>query len=86
MTTTYQISIAQDGVWAGDADVIGGRIEQCGATLGPTVPELADGSQDGDLIYEQSERAIAAIEAALARGKSSVEVDGVRYTWWRTDA
>lgn len=71
-TTRAQISISQDGVWAGEGTLRDGIIEDCAACLGPS-----KGQDKGDDV----EAAYLAIEAAIAATQDSVTVDGVEYTW-----
>ncbi len=79
MTTRYNISIGQDGIWAGqghydhadNGDSVSGNICDCDAILG--------GNQ------EAAEEAYSAIEDAITDMDSpedgEVEVKGKSYTW-----
>ena len=60
-TTTQQISISKDGIWAGSGQLRDGVIENCGAQF--------CGDNDESLeIYEM-------IETAIAEGKDSIKVE-----------
>ena len=79
--TTTTIIISQDGRWAGTGRLVRNpdgtvTIEDCWAVLGPRGLDHTSGEQQ-----RASERAYAAIEAAIARGESTVTVDGCVYTW-----
>jgi len=75
------IHISQDGHWAGTGKLVRHpdgtvTIEDCWAVLGPRGLDHTSGAQQA-----ASDRAYAAIEAAIARGEDSVAVDGCVYTW-----
>ena len=81
-TTSYEISIDADGIWAGSGiydhneseATVSGSIRDCAAILG--------GSQDkAEEIYEAIEDAISDTDTP-ADGK--IEVDGVTYGWTLT--
>lgn len=83
-TTRYNISISQDGVWAGqghydhrdDGESVSGSIRDCDAILG--------GSQDA------AEEAYSAIEDAITEGDSpedgEIEHAGHAYSWTLEEA
>ena len=71
----HKISISQDGQWAGDGTISDGRIE-CAAMLGPDGLDHESGEQQ-----DEAERVYAAIELAIERGESRLELGGIRYTW-----
>ena len=82
-TTTIPatIHISQDGVYAGTGELVRHpdgtvTIEDCAAILGPDGLDRESGKQQA-----AAERAYAAIEAAIARGEASVEIEGCTYTW-----
>src|SRR5690606_2752257 len=75
------IHIAQDGVYAGTAEMVrhpdgSVTLEECFAVLGPRGLDHASGEQQAAV-----ERAYTAIEHAIAAGESTVTVDGCVYTW-----
>lgn len=73
-----RINISQDGVWAGDGVLArdGSRIyiEDCPAILGPRHLE-------GEAAQDYAERVYGAIEEAIERGETSLELDGIVYSW-----
>lgn len=76
MTTTNNISISQDGRWAGNGKLADGSIQDCDAILGPSGLPHDDGSQQA-----AAEAAYEAIEEAIAGGLDECEHDGCRYSW-----
>lgn len=80
-TIPAKIHISQDGVYAGTGRLVrhsdgAVTIEDCPAILGPAGLDHASGEQQA-----ASERAYAAIEAAIARGESGAAIDGCTYSW-----
>lgn len=76
-----KIHIAQDGHYAGTGRLVrhadgAVTIEDCPAILGPRGLDHESGEQQA-----ASERAYEAIERAIARGESTVTVDGCVYSW-----
>ncbi len=75
------IHISQDGHYAGTGRLVRHydgtvTIEDCWAILGPRGLDHASGAQQA-----AAERAYDAIERAIARGESTVTVDGCVYSW-----
>lgn len=75
------IILSQDGVYAGTGRLVRHpdgtvTIEDCPAILGPRGLDHASGEQQA-----ASDRAYAAIEAAIARGESGAAIDGCTYSW-----
>lgn len=81
-TTTYDISISANGIWAGDGkydhrdngQTVTGSIRDCSAILG--------GTQDkAEEIYEAIEDAITEMDSP---NDGKLEIDGVIYDWTLT--
>jgi hypothetical protein len=80
-TIPATIRISQDGRYAGTGRLVRHpdgtvTVEDCYAILGPDGLDHESGEQQ-----DAAERAYEAIEAAIARGESSVAIDGCTYTW-----
>lgn len=79
-TTSYNISIFADNVWAGsgifdqtdNGQTIVGNIRDCGAELG------SGGQEKAEAIYEAIEDAIDDMDSPEA---GQIEVDAVTYSW-----
>lgn len=71
-----EISINQDGRWAGSGMLSDAGQIECTAILGPNDLDHESGEQQ-----DYAERVYEAIEAAVARGETELEMDGTRYEW-----